>query len=362
MLDSLLQEINLLPTYNSSTNKPNLHTMFTPLKTTSGYPKPSSSSPLVKTPKRDKLTTGKVTPGKKGKQSPAPCDRSQDLYKRICQGLLESTRTPPKSKILTPTKFFKSRVVATPSSDNTRRVFLSFFDEPVEYITDLEMFETLRGRSRRSAVVEMVMPLYNIQTTEDSQDDIEVVADIVHEIFDLATLARSRRSGRKIIPTVNKANREVSGISPRPSKKSKKYKQVIASDPEAYSFVKKGQGVSGKGSAQCGTFATAGPVKRRGAPLDSNPLKKLKLHVYNNPDSSDEEDEIFVSTVKPIISEEEKREMLKILGNADETEKLLGDETAKCIVTNNHIEVNVDKKLSKDPMHPGREVELEEII
>ena len=40
--------------------------------------------------------------------------------------------------------------------------------------------------------------------------------------------------------------------------------------------------------------------------------------VYNEADSSDEEDAMFISTIKPILSEEENEEMQKILGKSDD--------------------------------------------
>merc|ERR1712202_111216 len=95
--------------------------------------------------------------------------------------------------------------------------------------------------------------------------------------------------------------------------------------------------------------------KRKRTPQGRKPSKKMKTFVYNNPDSSDEDDDIFISTVKPILSEEEKREMKEILGSSDETEKLLVDEDAcstaedeDYVVEGNtkQIDVGVQKRLS----------------
>jgi len=88
------------------------------------------SSPLVRTPKHSKQKTTNVTPCKKGQQSSKQSNRSQDLYKRICQGLLENSRTPPKNKVLTPTKFFKSRAPA--------RQIYSFVEDPEDIIEDVQ--------------------------------------------------------------------------------------------------------------------------------------------------------------------------------------------------------------------------------
>jgi len=317
------------------------------------------TSPLVRTPKHSKQRTN-ITPIKKGQQSSKQSDRSQDLYKRICQGLLDNTRTPPKNKVLTPTKFFKNRAAVPKHVNAVKNVFLYFCDEPVEYIKDLERVnKKSRARSKRSqtAAVEMVMPFYNIKTVNGAQEHIEIAADIVEEIFEKSSLVKDkrRRSLRNSVPVK----------SPKPNidilSSSKSYKRVEnareSSDnkPQIYSFVDEADDLIEDvetSSKKVVKMKVQKPIadssrKRKGTPQGSQPSKKSKTFVYNNPDSSDEDDDIFISTVKPILSEEEKREMKEILGSSDETEKLLGDEDEDYVVEGNKKQIDVDVSVQK---------------
>eukprot|EP00092_Neocalanus_flemingeri_P025604 GFUD01027759.1.p1 GENE.GFUD01027759.1~~GFUD01027759.1.p1 ORF type:complete len:344 (-),score=99.86 GFUD01027759.1:75-1106(-) len=340
-------------------------------------PKKSShltASPLVRSPRHNQPRTSLLTPdSKRGKQSSKPCDRSQDLYKRICQGLLDNTRTPPKNKVLTPTKFFKSRAAAP--THVVRDVFIYFCDEPVEYIKDLKRLEMqkCRGRSRsrksRSAAVEMVMPLYNIKTVDGAQEHIEIVADIVEEVFEQSTImkVKERRSQRNATPA--KTPKRTKNLVIR-SEYRQKVEKSSDNKPQIYSFVEDPDNViedeetSAKKSIKVKVkkVATAGPSKRKGTlQANSRPSKKRKTFVYNNLDSSDEDDNIFISTVKPIISEEEKREMKQILGNA-ETEKLLGDESTSGTVDEDGVVEGEQKQDIASVESFCKEVELEESL
>jgi len=143
------------------------------------------SSPLVRTPKHSKQKTTNVTPSKKGQQSSKQSDRSQDLYKRICQGLLDNSRTPPKNKVLTPTKFFKSRAAAPKPSQ-----IYSFVEDPEDIIEDMEtstkkvvkvkvqkpIADSSRKRKRtpqgRKPSKKMKTIVYNNPDSSDEDDDI----------------------------------------------------------------------------------------------------------------------------------------------------------------------------------------------
>lgn len=61
-------------------------------------------------------------------------------------------------------------------------------------IKDVENMNKTGGRSRRrhSVAVETVMPLYNIKTGGDAYEHVEIVADVVNEIFDGKTKKKSR--------------------------------------------------------------------------------------------------------------------------------------------------------------------------
>ena len=163
---------------------------------------PRPSSPLVRTPKHSKTKTSVVTPNSKRVLA---CDRSQDLYKRICKGLIDLSRTPLNKKVLTPSKFFKSRTTAAPKN-TVKRVPFYFCDAPVEYIKDVENMNKVGGRNRKrpSVAVEVVIPLDNIKTGVGAQDYVEVMTDIVEKIFDEAT--RGNAKSLKVKTVINKTS------------------------------------------------------------------------------------------------------------------------------------------------------------
>merc|ERR1712098_683924 len=68
--------------------------------------------------------------------------------------------------------------------------------------------------------------------------------------------------------------------------------------------------------------------KRKGSPLDNLPSKKRNDVVFNSVDSSDEDDAMFISTKKPILSEDDKKEMEQVLGVYDAGNKLVSE--AEC--------------------------------
>jgi len=279
---------------------------------------PRPGSPLVRTPKQSKLKTCVVTPSPKRKRV-QPCDRSKDLYNRICKGLIDSTRTPPKN-ILTPTKFFKSRSVAltpVPAPKNlVNTVSLYFCAEPVEYITDVENMNKVGGRTRKrgSVAVEMVMPLCNIKTGGDAHEHVEIVADV-----DELTKGETKTLKSPEVETV-KFHKVVETSTPSTS--SLKSEE---SEPPIYSFEGNNEENSEFNDMTSESFMysviktpAAVSIKRKGSTKETEPSKRRKTVVYNDADSSDEEDAMFISTIKPILSEEDNEEMLKILGKADD--------------------------------------------
>jgi len=292
---------------------------------------PRPSSPLVRTPKQTKTKTSVVTPNSK---RALPCGRSQDLYKRICKDVIDSSRTPP-NKVLTPSKFFKSRTTAA-SKNSVKRVSLYFSDDPVEYIKDVENMNKVGGRNRKrpSVAVEVVMPLYNIKTGDGDHKYVEVVADIVEEVFDEATKGKAK--SYKIRTAKNKKIYD-HGVLIKPSTSSFKLSEY--EEPPIYSFERNDEETTEiitiakeviKESESVIIFPAAGTMKRKGSMLETQPSKKRKPVVYNDADSSDEEDAMFISTVKPILSDEEKKEMQKILGKSgDNFEDRTDIDTAK---------------------------------
>ena len=53
-------------------------------------------------------------------------------------------------------------------------------------------------------------------------------------------------------------------------------------------------------------------------------MKRNKV-VYNRADSSDDDDAMFISTLKPILSEDDKKEMDKVLGLCDASDKSVSE-------------------------------------
>merc|ERR1719233_1878191 len=54
--------------------------------------------------------------------------------------------------------------------------------------------------------------------------------------------------------------------------------------------------------------------KRKCSTQESQPSKKRNIVIYNSADSSDDDDAMFISTMKPILSEDDKKEMDEVLG------------------------------------------------
>lgn len=277
---------------------------------------PTPSRPLVRTPKHSK--TSVVTPNSKRALA---CDRSQDLYKRICKSLIDSSRTPPNKKVLTPSKFFKSRTAATPKN-SVKRVPFYFCDAPVEYIKDVENMNKVGGRNRKrpSVAVDVVIPLDNIKTGVGAQDYVEVMTDIVEEIFD--EVIKGNDKSHKVRTVINKKIDD-HGVLNKPSTRSSKSCEY--EEPPIYSFERNDEETTEintiaktvlKKSESVIKVPAAGTMKRKGSMLETHPSKKRKPVVYNDADSSDEDDAMFISTVKPILSDEEKKEMQKILGKS----------------------------------------------
>ena len=250
----------------------------------------ASTNPLVLTPKHSKPKASAVTPTTSKKVQ--PYDRSQDLYKRICKGFIDSTRTPPKNKSFTPSKFFKSRTPAAVAPNLLLKcITISCCDEPIDYIRDIDNLKKVGEKTKKKRIdkVETVMPLYNIKAGVDAHEHVEIVADVVEEIFDEATQVKSMKTIRS-----KKISRECFG-------------GVVGGVPS-----------SARASRS---------LKRKGSPLGVEASKKRRNIVYNSADSSGDEDTMFISTVKPILSEDEKKEMHEILGKSYDLDKLAGVDT-----------------------------------
>jgi len=249
---------------------------------TTGYSKTSSSTP----------TRTKVQ----------PCEKGENLYNKICKGLVTSSRTPTKQKALTPSKFFKSRSISV------KTVTLSVCDKPQEYITDIENLKKVGGKSRSKCIglVETVMPLYNIKSGSEIQDHVEIVTDIVDEVFEKSTLGKSSGIKMKISEKIA-IRQKVKAIAPRQDDSSKDaFSSLLKEEKKPLLHVVKSR-------------------KRKGSPLDTPPSKKRNDVVFNSVDSSDEDDPMFISTKKPILSEDDKKEMDQVLGVYDARNKLVSE-------------------------------------
>jgi len=252
---------------------------------TTGYSKTSSSTP----------TRTKVQ----------PCEKGENLYNKICKGLITSSRTPTKQKALTPSKFFKSRSISV------KIVKLSVCDKPQAYITDIENLKKVGGKSRSKCVglVETVMPLFNIKSGSEIQDHVEIVTDIVDEVFEKSTLGKS--SGiRMKISEKTAIRQKVKANAHRQDDSSKDvFSSLLNEEKKPLLHVVKSR-------------------KRKGSPIDIPPSKKRNDVVFNSVDSSDEDDAMFISTKKPILSEDDKKEMDQVLGVYDAGNKLVSE--AEC--------------------------------
>merc|ERR1719233_2757960 len=65
--------------------------------------------------------------------------------------------------------------------------------------------------------------------------------------------------------------------------------------------------------------------KRKGSTQESQPSKKRNIVIYNSADSSDDEDAMFISTMKPILSEDDKKEMDEVLGGCNASDRSLNE-------------------------------------
>jgi len=227
------------------------------------------------------------------------CDKGQNIYNRICKDLINSTRTPTKEKAPTPSKFFKSRttIVAT-ELILTKSVSLSICNEPQEYITDVVKVNKFGRKYKKNIVlVKTVMPLYNIQVGIDAQEHIEIVADLVEEVIESAS--RYVTTGRKM-----------ESYSERTVMRDKAKAGGSESAADLFHLLEDGKKSSG------------GMRKRKGSLQKVQSSSKRSKIIYNNADSSDDDDAMFISTSKPIISADDKKEMNEILGVSDDQEMI----------------------------------------
>ena len=92
-------------------------------------------------------------------------------------------------------------------------------------------------------------------------------------------------------------------------------------------------------------FGSSRPRKRKGSPQEIQPFMKRNKVVYNRADSSDDDDAMFISTLKPILSEDDKKEMNEVLGYAsDKSINETEHETATSLE-------NIDGKKRKEGAH-----------
>ena len=251
-----------------------------------------------------KHTKGSSGTPSRTKDKVHPCEKGQDLYNRICKGLINSSRTPSKNnnKVVTPSKFFKSREHAAVDYVVIKRVSLSICDEPQDYIKDVEHFKS--GKSKRKGFV-TVMPLYNIETGIDGEHNVKIVADIVQEMVEKSinglSLIKKRFPLKSDIKTRNKAKTVLGEGSRNDSSSLENVKEVNS------------------------VIRTSRSRKRKGSPQEIQPFMKRNKVIYNRADSSDDDDAMFISTLKPILSEDDKKEMDEVLGLCDASDKSISE-------------------------------------
>jgi len=264
-----------------------------------------SNSPRTTPSKRSKTSTG--TPSRI-KDKVKPCEKGQDLYNRICKGLIDSSRTPSKNnyKAITPSKFFKSRTPAA-LDQVIKSVSVSICDEPQDYITDVTNLKRRRSKNTRLVTVETVMPLYNIETGIDGHDDVEIVADIVEEVVKMSI------SGHDVSKKRSARNTSIRS-------KSKTERVVQESLKNDLSSLQVEENEEGKP-----VLEAVKPRKRKGSTQESQPLKKRNKVIYNSADSSDDDDAMFISTMRPILSEDDKKEMDEVLGVCNASDKSVNE-------------------------------------
>ena len=150
------------------------------------------------------------------------------------------------------------------------------------------------------------MPLDNIKTGVGAQEYVEVMADSVEEIFDEATKGKAK--SQRAVRTVKNKKIDDHGVLNKPSTSSSKSCEY--EEPPIYSFERNDEETTEintiakkvlKKSESVIKVPAAGTMKRKGSMLETHPSKKRKPVVYNDADSSDEDDAMFISTVKPIL-------------------------------------------------------------
>merc|ERR1712025_685935 len=167
--------------------------------------------------------------------------------------------------------------------------------------TDIENLKKVGGKLKSNCLgtVETVMPLYSIKSGSEIQDHVEIVTDLVDEVFEKSTLGKS--SGIRMNILDKTAIRQKVNANASKQDDSKLSKDVFSS------LLKGKKPVMHVGKSR----------ERKGSPLDVLPSKKRNDVVFNSVDSSDEDDAMFISTKKPILSEDDKKEMDQVLGVND---------------------------------------------
>ena len=146
------------------------------------------------------------------------------------------------------------------------------------------------------------MPLYNIETGIDGEHNVEIVADIVQEMVEKSINGLSLRfSVKSAIRTRNKAKTVVG--------------EGLRNDSSSPENVEEVNSV----------FRTSRSRKRKGSHQEIQPFMKRNKVVYNRADSSDDDDAMFISTLKPILSEDDKKEMDEVLGLRDASDKSISE-------------------------------------
>jgi len=248
---------------------------------------PKLDSTYPKTPKQSKLRK-------------LQCVKSQDLYKRICSGFLVSSRSPPKNDKLTPSKFFKSRMIGV--SKKKFKVQLVFVEEPECYILDKykELIRTPRLKNKLKEREDNYSPSLHSMKLRGGSEKFRIANNIIEEVVSEITgqIIRSPHQIKRL------RRRWVEKGSDDSSVEQKSMQISLA--PMSTGNNNRTNSSIGIGSKRKNPFKQEEDKK--------HPPKRSRTFKYNKADSSDEEEIVLISS-NPILSDDEQEEMDKVLAD-----------------------------------------------
>jgi len=246
---------------------------------------PKLDNTYTRTPKQSKLRN-------------LQCVKSQDLYKRICAGLLVSSRTPPKNNKLTPSRFFKSRMIGV--SKKKLKIQLVFVEQPECYILDIckELIRTPRSKNKLKERGDSSSPSLHSMKLRGCSEIFKLANGIIEEVVSEITgqSISSQHQNKRL-------RRRWVGKGSDDSSMEQKSIQISLVSSSTGNNNKILDGSRGK---------RKNPFKQE--ENQTRPPKRSRPFKYNKADSSDEEESVLISS-NPILSDDEQEEMDKVLAD-----------------------------------------------